>query len=285
MALPTVDARHDLRARERAENFPVALRVLPRALGRDLRAVYDVVRTIDDLGDEFPGDRSAALDAFAADLARVWSTGTPHAAVLAPLVPTVRRHDLPRDPFDRLVRANLQDQQVHRYERFADLLDYCALSAAPIGELVLRLFGEPGPRQLALSAQVCAGLQVVEHLQDVAEDRRNGRVYLPQRDLAAHGVDESDLDAATAPPQLRRLVAAEADRVATLLAAGPPLLASLRGWARLAVAGYLAGGAAALDGLRRIDHDVLGVEPRTRRRDVARHLGRALVAVRKEGPC
>jgi squalene synthase HpnC len=277
-----------LRDKERAENFPVALRVLPRALRTDLRAVYDVVRTIDDLGDEGgtgatgpdPDARLAELTAFAEDLARVWSTGAPRAPVLARLVPVVRRHDLPSGPFDRLVRANVVDQQVGRYETFADLLGYCDLSAAPIGELVLRLFDRATPERIALSDRVCAALQVAEHLQDVGEDRRRGRVYLPQEDLAAAGVAESDLDAAQTSPALRRLVLTECDKVTDLLGAGPPLLATLSGWARLAVTGYVAGGHAAVDGLRRAGGDVLKASPGVRRRDLLRQLVRTALATR-----
>jgi len=268
-----------LRAREAAENFPVALRVLPRTVRSDLHAVYDVVRTIDDLGDapgRDPADRERDLEEFAADLAWVWSGRAPRAPVLGRLVPVVERSGLPQQPFDRLLRANLQDQRVFRYPAFADLLDYCMLSAAPIGELVLRLFGQADAASIALSDQICAGLQIVEHLQDVAEDRRNGRVYLPAADLAAHGVREEDLDAGTASPALRALLAAETDRVVTLLRAGTPLLGRLHGWARVAVAGYLAGGWAAVDGIRRIDHDVLRGSPGVRRRDVARRLVQVL---------
>jgi squalene synthase HpnC len=280
-AVPDV-ADVGLRAKERAENFPVALRVLPRAVRADLRAVYDVVRTVDDLGDELaeqrPGERTAALEAFRADLARVWSTGSPAAAVLTRLVPTVRRHRIPADPFDRLVRANLVDQRVTRYATFEDLLGYCDLSAAPIGELVLHIAGAATPARIALSDRVCAALQVAEHLQDVAEDRARGRVYLPQEDLAAHGVAETDLDGTTTPPALRAVVAALADRVDGLLDVGLPLVATLTGWSRLAVAGYVAGGRAALDGLRRVDGDVLAGSPGVRRRDLLQHVAGVLLA-------
>lgn len=268
-----------LRDKERAENFPVALRLLPAVVRADLRAVYDVVRTIDDLGDEGdPAERLSALHDFAEDLALIWSTGAPSAPVLARLVPAVRRHDLPHDVFDRLVRANIIDQQVTRYDTFAGLLGYCDLSAAPIGELVLRIFDRATPERIALSDRVCAALQVAEHLQDVGEDRRRGRVYLPQEDLAAAGVPERDLDAAATSPALRRLVLTECDRVTGLLQSGPPLLAELSGWARLAVAGYVAGGHAAVDGLRRVDGDVLGGSPGVRRRDLLRQLSRTLLA-------
>ncbi|MGY1708757.1 squalene synthase HpnC [Geodermatophilus sp. SYSU D00758] len=289
MPSPTSVPAHPerLRAAERTENFPVALRLLPPDLRADLRAVYDVVRTIDDLGDELPersrGERVAALHAFADDLAAVWSTGAPRSPGAARLVPAVRRRGLPREPFDRLLQANLADQEVTRYDDFGDLLGYCRLSAAPIGELVLHLFGAATPARLALADRVCAGLQVVEHLQDVGEDRRRGRVYLPQGDLTAAGVPESDLDAPAASAALRAVVLLQADRTAALLTAGRPLVADLGGWARIAVAGYLAGGLAALDAVRRTGGDVLGCTARTRRHDVARHA--AVLLLSRGRPC
>ncbi|HEX6401804.1 MAG TPA: squalene/phytoene synthase family protein, partial [Pseudonocardiaceae bacterium] len=193
--------------------------------------------------------------------------------VLRQLVPTVVARGLDREPFDRLVRANLVDQRVHRYARYAQLREYCMLSADPVGRIVLGVFGVADRTELTeLSDRVCTALQLIEHWQDVAEDRRAGRVYLPQEDLAAFGVTEAELDARVASPALRRLMAFEIDRAAELLDSGAPLLGLLHGWARLAVAGYVAGGRAAVDALRRSGGDVLGGPPRPRRRDVLRHL-------------
>ncbi|MDQ7905767.1 squalene synthase HpnC [Phytohabitans sp. ZYX-F-186] len=266
-----------LRHREQSENFPVALRVLPREPRTHLRAVYDVARVIDDLGDRGDGDRTAALLAFRADLATVWRGGTPRADVLRRLVPTVRACDLPQEPFDDLVRANLQDQRVDRYATYADLRAYCTLSADPVGRIVLAVFGAGTPRAVELSDRVCTALQLVEHWQDVAEDRRAGRVYLPQEDLAAFGVPESDLDLPQTSPRLRRLMAYETDRAEALLDSGTPLLGLLRGWARLAVTGYVAGGRAAIDGLRKTNWAIMSGSPGTSRLAVLRHLSRGLV--------
>lgn len=285
VAVPAADS---LRARRDAENFPVALRVLPRALRTDLVSVYNVARVIDDLGDEAAVDRVAALRAFSADLATLWAGGHPAAPVLRALAPTVAARGLPQEPFQRLVEANLVDQRVHRYASYAQLREYCALSAHPVGRLVLAVFGVAtpvsgsAPDPLAelvgeLSDRVCTGLQLVEHWQDVGEDRRAGRVYLPAEDLARFGVTEADLDAATASPALCRLLAFETERAAELLHTGAGLLALLHGWARLAVAGYVAGGLAAVDALRRVRGDVLGQQARPRRRDVVRHLPRLLL--------
>jgi len=275
-AAPEYPPGRILDRKRRAENFPVALRLLPRKLRADLIAVYGFARTVDDLGDEAPGDRIALLKSFRADLASVWETGRPNHPVLQQLVPTVAARGLDQEPFDRLVQANLVDQRVHRYASYAQLRDYCTLSADPVGRIVLGVFGVSDPVATELSDRVCTALQLIEHWQDVAEDRRAGRVYLPQEDLTAFGVTDAELDGlppeGTASPALRALMAFEINRAAELLDSGAPLLGLLHGWARLAVAGYLAGGRAALDALHRAGGDILGGPPRPRRRDVLRHL-------------
>jgi squalene synthase HpnC len=269
----TEDTR--LRQAEQAENFPVAMRVLPARLRSRLVAVYDVVRVIDDIGDEADGDRTAQLHAFADDLAAVWSPAGPRAPVLRRLVPTARECRLTPEPFEALVAANLQDQRVTRYGTWDELLAYCELSAVPIGRLVLAVFGvdaPPGGPAERESDRVCTALQLLEHWQDVAEDHARGRTYLPAQDLAVFGVPDGALAARRAAPQLRGLLAHETARAVAMLDEGAPLVGRLRGWARLAVAGYVAGGRGAADGLRRAGFDVLATPPTTRRRDVARHL-------------
>jgi len=281
-----------LRRQQRAENFPVALRLLPRRLRVNLVAVYDVARVIDDLGDRAAGDRTALLTEFGQDLERVWEGGRPEHPVLRALVPAVQACGLDREPFERLVQANLIDQRVHRYATYAELRGYCALSAEPIGRVVLAVFGISAagigaagigtagvgaagvsdPAATEYSDRICTALQLIEHWQDVAEDRRAGRVYLPQEDLAAFGVAEAELDGTVVSPALRRLMLFQITRAAELLDSGAPLVGLLRGWARLAVAGYLAGGRAALDALRRAHGNVLAGPPLPRRRDLLHHL-------------
>jgi phytoene/squalene synthetase len=115
--------------------------------------------------------------------------------------------------------------------------------------------------------------QLIEHWQDVAEDRRAGRVYLPQEDLAAFGVAESELDEPTTSAALRKLMLFEIDRAADLLDTGAPLVWLLPGWARLAVSSFIAGGRATVDALRRTGGDVLTATARPRGADVLRHIG------------
>lgn len=262
---PTTASAAALSQQRQAENFPVSLRVLPRALREDLVSVYDVVRVIDDLGDEAPGDRLALLDSFADDQHRAFTGGQPQRDVLRRLMPTIRRRNLSEQPLLDLIEANRVDQRTSHYDSFDELVGYCRLSAVPIGRLVLQIFGYPDPELAALSDDVCIALQILEHCQDVAEDHRRGRIYLPQQDLHDFGVSPRALAGKPASPQLRALINSEVDRCERLLDSGDRLVGRLHGWARLAIAGYLAGGRATVTALRRADGDVLSTVPKPSR--------------------
>jgi squalene synthase HpnC len=242
-----------------SENFPVALRFLPSAPRTALTRLYAYARFVDDVGDEAAGDRLALLNRVEDDVRALASAGAgPQLAPVAGLAPLVRDYGVPIQPFLDLVEANRRDQLIHRYATFADLLDYCRYSAAPVGRVVLYIAGAPGRETFALSDAICNGLQVLEHCQDVGEDARAGRIYLPGEDLAARGVADADLLAPVTSAAVREVVATQVDRAETLLEQGRPLVRRLRGWSRLAVAGYLAGGRATVTQLRHADHDVLG---------------------------
>jgi phytoene/squalene synthetase len=213
-ALPT---REVVMAQAGDENFPVALWLLGPRTRRHLLAIYGFARLVDDIGDEVEGDRLALLDEVEREL------DAPAHPLMVALARTVRECALPKQPFLRLIEANRRDQVITRYESFDELLDYCRLSAAPVGELVLRVFNVATAERIALSDKICAGLQVIEHLQDVDEDRARGRTYIGDFDAKAHARE--------------------------LLEQGAPLVGTLRGRARLAVAGFLAGGRNALDEL------------------------------------
>jgi squalene synthase HpnC len=248
-------------AQARHENFPVALRVLPRATRARLEAVYGFARLVDDAGDEAPGDRLVLLDWLEDDLRRAFDGEARH-PLLARVTPLVRELRIGPEPFLRLIDANRQDQSVARYRTWDELAAYCDLSANPVGELVLHVFGAATPERIRHSDAVCTALQLAEHLQDVGEDLARGRVYLPAEDMQRFGVVEHDLRLERPSEPVRRLLAFEVERGRTLLAEGVPLVRSLRGRARLAIAGYVGGGRAALDAIERSGFDVLRRSPR-----------------------
>ncbi|MEV4113356.1 squalene synthase HpnC [Nonomuraea sp. NPDC049695] len=274
----------ELAEKARRENFPVASRLLPRRHRDHLMAVYGFARSVDDVGDEErPDDRLRLLAEFEADLARLYDGQVPRLRPVHALARTVRECSIPAEPFHHLIEANRRDQTVTRYETFDDLLGYCALSANPVGRIVLHVFGETSGARQALSDRVCSALQVIEHCQDVGEDYRRGRVYLPQEDLRRAGCPAGHLAAAATSPGLREVVAVQAARAGRLLAEGEPIVASLSGFARTAVAGYVAGGHATLAALRSARYDVLGRAVRPRRARLLAEWTRVLMTMRCPG--
>ncbi|GHF83275.1 squalene synthase HpnC [Streptomyces thermodiastaticus] len=296
---PTATAREAERAtldKAAGENFPVAPFFLPRAWRDDLMAVYGYARLVDDIGDGDlapggtdarllgvppgeAGDRLVLLDAFEADLRRVFD-GTPRHPLLRRLQPTVRRCGLTPEPFLGLIAANRQDQLVSRYETYDDLLAYCELSANPVGRLVLAVTGTSTPERIRRSDAICTALQIVEHLQDVKEDLGRDRIYLPAEDMKRFHVQEADLATSTAGASVRALVAFEAQRARDLLNEGAPLVGSVHGRLKLLLAGFVAGGRAAIDAIAAAEYDVLPGPPKPGKVQLLREVG---VTLRGEG--
>nr|WP_234319355.1 squalene synthase HpnC [Streptomyces sp. NRRL S-237] len=285
-----------------AENFPVAPVFLPRAWRDGLTAVYGYARLVDDIGDGdlAPGghdavllgldpaavdDRPAMLDALEADLHRVFggTDGPPRHPLLQSLQPVVRAHDLTPEPFLGLIEANRQDQRVARYETYADLVGYCELSANPVGRLVLSLTGTSTPERIRRSDAVCTALQIVEHIQDVAEDLGRDRIYLPAEDLRRFHVTESELAAPSAGASVRSLIAFETERARELLDEGPLLVGSVHGRLRLLLAGFVGGGRAALRAVTAAGFDVLPGPPKPTRSGLLREVATVLRTAPRKG--
>jgi squalene synthase HpnC len=262
------------------ENFPVALRILPRARRTELMAVYAFARTTDDIGDRAPADRRMRLlDELDADVRRL-GDGSPRLPVVAALGGLITTGRVDRQLLRDLIQANRQDQEVTSYRSYEDLAGYCQLSANPVGRIVLQVFGVFSEQRAALSDQICTGLQLAEHWQDVAEDFAAGRVYLPASDMERFGCSEADLAGPGASRGLRALMEFEVTRARALLDGGAPLVGTLRGWSRIAVSGYLAGGRAALGAIAAAGYDVLTGTPRPRKSRIAAGLARAVVTGR-----
>jgi squalene synthase HpnC len=310
LEVPTANA---VMARAATENFAIS-RLLPRRARSHLLAVYGFARLVDELGDAYGdsvehgdlaerdehhlhagehGDRHtprsrdtaverlAVLDWLECELDRAYAARAEH-PLLVRLEPALRECALPRELFVRLIEANRVDQRVSRYETWADLRRYCALSADPVGELVLAVLDLSTPARIALSDSICTALQLTEHCQDVAEDFAHGRIYLPAEDLARFGCVPADLAADHADGPLREVLAFEVARARELFTAGAPLIHELPGMRpRLAVAAFVAGGRVALDAIERVGYDVLPGPPRAS--NTRRALALAATFTRRNG--
>lgn len=178
-------------AKTHYENFTVVSWLLPKRLQEDFRHVYSFCRWADDLGDE-TGDRqqSTRLLQWWRDELSACYAGKPRHPVYVALVPTIRKYDIPRKPFDDLIDAFLQDQEITRYRTWEQVVDYCTRSADPVGRLVLYMCGHRDEERQRLSDATCTALQLANFWQDVRRDiLERDRVYIPSEVASRQGLD------------------------------------------------------------------------------------------------
>ena len=268
----------DVARRARTENFPIASVLFPRAVRPHLHAIYGFCRLVDMLGDEAEGNRPALLAELERELDACYAApGAPGPTwpVMQQLAPTIRACTLDREPFRRLIDCNRQDQHVADYASWDEVKQYCTLSADPVGRMVLGVVGLAGEqRLLGASDNVCTGLQLVNFLQDVPRDLELGRIYLPADDRARFGVTALDRPS----PELRALLAFEADRARQLLAGGEVLRREIGGRLGRAIGLFARGGLAALDALDEADWDIFTQRPRPSKARLARAAVKAVLA-------
>ena len=267
-------------ARSHYENFTVISRFTPRQHRPALEAVYAFCRHTDDLGDEAKGDRLALLDEWDAELTLAYALTPASSAGQAPtlsqgereqegpthpimvaLQDTIRRAQIPEEPFRKLIEANRMDQGSGRFETYADVLHYCDHSANPVGRMVLHVLGEASEENVRLSDATCTALQLANFWQDVARDYAMGRIYIPLEDMRAFGCTEEQVANGVADKAFRDLMRSEVDRAEALFEEGLPLATRLSGRARLAIALFSKGGMRVLDAIRKQDYDVLSERP------------------------
>ncbi|MGH8639012.1 MAG: phytoene/squalene synthase family protein [Burkholderiales bacterium] len=254
----------------RDTNFYYSFLVLPAAKRRAIIAVWDFCRAVDDAVDEAEGEGSAK-DAFARreiarwrrELAAVFGGGTPETRQGLALVPYVERFGLPRPPFEALIEGVEMDLSGRRYETFPDLYEYCIRVASAVGLICLNIFGCRDPRSRQYATDLGVALQLTNILRDVPVDLANGRVYLPQEDLRAHGCTEHDLQhemahagAGVRSPAVKALLREQAARAHDYYGRAARLLP--RGDARKLVAAEIMGAIyrAILRRIEREDYDV-----------------------------
>jgi squalene synthase HpnC len=222
--------------RRHYENFSVASRFVYAGTRRDLARIYAFCRTTDDLGDESrDGNALPRLERWRGEVEALFAGTQPVHPVLFALADTIERHAMPAQPFLDLIAANVQDQFVKRYPTWDDLIGYCKLSAAPVGRMVLSVFGVRDGEAERLSDDVCIGLQLANHAQDVSRDDAIGRRYLVDSDVAAGGTSGA----------ARAMV----ERARALLASGVTLERLVPRALRLQLALYRMGGLAICDAI------------------------------------
>lgn len=241
--------------RREAKNFAYGIMVLPRAKRQAIAAIYAFARRVDDVADGElpPEEKRARLEELRAAL-----EADPAEPVFVALRDARDRFGIPREPLEALIEGGLQDIEQSTYRDFAELRGYCEKVAGAVGLACVPVYGSSDTEHaMTYASQLGIALQLINIMRDVEEDRQLGRVYLPQDELAAFGVEE------LAPSsQFRELMAFQAERARTYLAEGLRLLDSLDRRSALCVGTFAGLYRETLDRIEANGFDVFGEKTR-----------------------
>ena len=267
----------DLAARH-YENFPVASLLMPKRLRRHVSALYAFARIADDFSDEpeYEGVRQERLLDWRRQLNDIGTTPPSHPVFLA-LGATLKDLDLPKQPFDDLLSAFLQDVEKSRYATFDEVTDYCRRSANPVGRILLMIHGFRDEELFRYSDAICTALQLANFWQDVSVDLKKDRIYIPEEDFKAHGYSEADLRMGVCNERFKNLMKFEVSRARALFEQGRPLLGRLRFPLALEIRMTWLGGMQILKKIHRLDFDVIRTRPALKKREWIPLAARALV--------
>jgi squalene synthase HpnC len=260
--VPQAEAYTRWLATHHYENFHVVSWLLPKRLHRDFYNVYAYCRWADDLGDEM-GDMAESLRLLAwwrEGLQAMYAGQATHPVFVA-LGGTVKRHAIPQQPFDDLIRAFEQDQTVTRYRNWEELFGYCRCSANPVGRLVLYLCGYSDEERQRLSDATCTALQLANFWQDVTVDWEKGRVYIPLDALERHGSSAEEIAARRATPGFVAAMRDVVDRARALFLEGLPLTGMVDRRLAVDIELFSRGGMRVLDKIAVQGYDVLSRRP------------------------
>ncbi len=199
--------------RRSGSSFTAAFWLLSAEKRRAMHALYAFCRFADDIADDpsLDGNRESILRRWREELAAVYSR-KPTTQIGVALADSVRRYELPVEPFEELLAGIESDLRGERFETFADLKLYCYRVASTVGLLIVRILGCTDDIALRYAETLGIAVQLTNVLRDVGTDARSGRVYLPQCDLLNAGIDPQSMTDALGGEPLRLVMAAYAER-------------------------------------------------------------------------
>ena len=245
------------------ENFHVVSFLLPKRLHQDFYNVYAYCRWSDDLADEI-GDPAESLRLLAwwrEELHAMYAGRATH-PVFAALGPTAKQYGIPLQPFDDLLDAFVQDQQVTRYRTWDDVFGYCRNSANPVGRLVLYLCGYSDHHRQQLSDATCTALQLANFWQDVTVDLLKDRIYIPIEIMERHGYTESELFERRFTPAFAAVMREVVDKARELFLEGLPLSGMVDRRLAIDLDLFSRGGMRILEKIEQQGYNVLAARPK-----------------------
>lgn len=252
------------------ENFPVASILLPAKLRSSVATIYAFARSADDLADEgdaTPEERVASLENYESELNKLKHDEPTQSSLFIELGRVINDQKLPLEPFYALLSAFKQDVTTKRYQTFSELLDYCARSANPVGQIMLALYKETNEQNRKQSDDICTALQLINFWQDVAIDWQKERIYIPFEDLRKHDVAETQISNNIVSEQWRALMRFETMRARKILLEGSPLCKRLPGRIGWELRLVVQGGLRILERIDQCDGDVFRRRPKLALKD------------------
>ncbi len=257
-------------ARSHYENFPVASRLLKKNLRYPVSAVYAFARSADDFADEgehTESERLTLLNDFEEELDKIQAGLSSTHPVFIALKDVIYRFQVPISLFYDLLKAFKQDVIKTRYNNFSEILDYCTLSANPIGRILLYLNHSADNDNLNYSDAICTGLQLINFYQDIAQDiDENNRLYLPADEMKQLSVRVSDLRQRINNEHTRELLKLQLKRARSIYIQGHPLCKNLSGRFAVEIGVIYHGGLTVLKKLEQ-NIDNIYLRPRLTRHD------------------
>ncbi len=260
------------------ENFPVASLLLPKRLRKHVAALYAFARIADDISDEpeYEGRRKECLHIWRSMLADIGGRTPTHPVFLA-LGATLKELELPKEPFDDLLSAFIQDTEKKSYATFDEVLDYCRRSANPVGRIVLMIHGYKDAELFRHSDAICTALQLTNFWQDISVDLKKDRVYIPEEDFKEYGYSVADLRMGVYNARFKSLMKFEVSRARALFEQGKPLPGKLSWPLSLEIRLTWYGGRQILKLIRNSNFDTLHARPTLKKRDWIPLVVRALI--------
>jgi 15-cis-phytoene synthase len=219
--------------REHSKTFYLASGLLPRTKRRAVRALYAFCRVTDDLVDQVAEVPLRQLEQWRErTLCRPPRADDPVALAWAD---TMARYRVPPLYAHQLIDGVSMDVRVRRYETFDQLAEYAYGVASTVGLMSMHIVGFEGPRAIPYAVKLGVALQLTNILRDVREDWEKGRLYLPQEDMAAFGLDDTDIAAGAISDRWRAFMNDQIGRAHRLYEEATPGIALLHRDGRFAI--------------------------------------------------
>lgn len=251
------------------ENFPVISFILPKNLRKHVAVVYQFARKADDIADEGtepPERKLAELEEYRNKFKNCLEKKYADEFWFA-LSNTISTKNLTPENFLNLIKAFECDVTKNRFENFSEILDYCSLSANPVGRIILELHDISSPDALKFSDYICTALQLTNFYQDISIDTKNNRIYIPIDELKSFQLSEDDFLNLQYESTFKNLIEYQVKRTQEFFDKGKPLLQKLPGRLRRQIKWTILGGEAILKKITRIDYRVNDFRPKLNKID------------------